>query len=412
MKVLFTFSGLPHYYNLILNKLNRIPDLEIVVVVPFKKSENIGSGVFETEKDIEFKLIRLEEYQTFYRKSFFKNFLKTVYSEKPDIIVTNWPYILYFIFNPFLLKKIKRQNIKIIFKEIPFQVPKYNEAISYYTRKDVIDENLRSGKDKNKILMYLKGFILREVRKKYYGIIDAFVNYIEDAYEIIGSYGVDKNRIFITYNSPDTDELFKAKKIVDESPNLLPENNYRLIHVGRLVEWKRVDLLIKVLKRLLPKFPEAELIVIGNGPKENDLKNLAEELGIKEKVLFQGAIYDTVKLGKFFKSSSLYVLGGMGGLSINEAMAFEKPVVCSVCDGTEKSLVIENYSGKYFDAGNEDDLFKVIDELFSDTQKLKLLGENSFEIIKNKINTNTVVKGYLDAFNFVTNNKFNLKSNL
>ena len=97
-----------------------------------------------------------------------------------------------------------------------------------------------------------------------------------------------------------------------------------------------------------------------------------------------------------------------GKKPINEAMVFGKPVVCSVCDGTEKKLVRNDFNGKYFMEGNSNDLAETVIELFSDINKLSIMGLNSEQIIKNEINIKTVVKGYVNAFNYVTSNRFSL----
>ena len=57
------------------------------------------------------------------------------------------------------------------------------------------------------------------------------------------------------------------------------------------------------------------------------------------------------RLAKCFMKAQVYVLAGMGGLSINEAMCYSLPIVCSVCDGTEKHLVYENKNGHFFRDG-------------------------------------------------------------
>ena len=99
----------------------------------------------------------------------------------------------------------------------------------------------------------------------------------------------------------------------------------------------------------------------------------------------------------------------MGGLSINEAMAFDKPIICSVCDGTEKKLVRENYNGKYFKEGDEEDLTNKIEYFFNNPEETERMRINSGKIIREEININTVIDGYIRAFNYVTNNKFNIK---
>jgi len=98
----------------------------------------------------------------------------------------------------------------------------------------------------------------------------------------------------------------------------------------------------------------------------------------------------------------------MGGLSINEAMIYGKPVVCSVADGTEKKLVRDNFNGKYFEKGNLEDLVEKLDFLLSNPKIIEDMGKNSEKIIREEINIHTVIKGYIRAFNYVTKNKFQL----
>lgn len=412
MKVLFTFGGLPHYYNAILNKLNDVDGLEVHVAVPKTSFNTIGKGVYQTSKGINFKLHFLEEYNSYYGKSFFKNFLKLVRKEKPDIIITIWPYILGFIFYPHLFLALKFYGVKLILKEIPFQVPKYNEAKEYYRSGKLIDENLKNQLEGLSSAGFIKYDFLTLVRKIYYKLVDAHVDYIEDAYEILESYGVKKEKIFLIYNSPDTDELFKIKKEIQSLPPVLPKNNFRLIHVGRLVKWKKVDMLIDALAKLKKKYQQAELIIIGSGPEENKLKEQAQMLELDDSVKFIGGVYDSKTLGQYLSASTIYVLAGMGGLSINEAMCYDKPIVCSVCDGTEKKLVKENYNGKYFQEDNVNDLADKIDFLFSNPELIEQMGKNSRKIIEDEMNVHTVINGYLKAFNYAAKFQKQLKQNL
>ena len=99
--------------------------------------------------------------------------------------------------------------------------------------------------------------------------------------------------------------------------------------------------------------------------------------------------------------SSVYVLAGMGGLSINDAMCFSLPVICSVCDGTEKDLITDGVNGYIFQEGNVDSLAYKIDLVLSDRTKAKVMGEASYRVIKEKINLETVSQRYIDAFNYV-----------
>jgi glycosyltransferase involved in cell wall biosynthesis len=202
--------------------------------------------------------------------------------------------------------------------------------------------------------------------------------------------------------------LLKAKDEADLQENILPANRFRIIHVGRLVSWKRVDLILNAAAALKYRFPAIEVLIIGDGPKRNELEKLAESLGITENVRFIGAVYDPVLLGRYYKASSVYVLAGMGGLSINEAMIYGKPVICSAADGTEKKLVRDNFNGKYFEKGNLENLVEKIDFLLCNPKLIEDMGKNSQKIILEEVNIHTVITGYIRAFNYVTRNKYQL----
>jgi glycosyltransferase involved in cell wall biosynthesis len=403
MKVLFIAGGTPHYYNLVLNKLNQFPNVEVVVVAPKGAGSTVGAGVHQTQEGIDFKMILLEEYKTYYGKMFFKNIEQVIDNERPNIIVSNWPYTLAWIFFPILYLKIKRKKIKLISKEIPFQVPYYDKAIEFYTQGGGISENNQAVQQNDGVLSKLKYWFITEARKKMVNRVDAHINYFDEAIDIHASYGVDREKVFITANSPDTDLIFEAKESIKEKPDILPPNPFRIIHVGRLVKWKRVDLLIDALEKLKIQFPNIELLVVGKGPEEENLQRQTTLLGLQNHVRFVGGVYEIAILGQYFMASSIYVLAGMGGLSINEAMCFGLPVVCSEADGTERELVRENQNGHFFEDGNLESLRNQLEKMLSNLAKTKQMGIESERIIKEEINIHTVLKKYVDTFEYVIN---------
>jgi hypothetical protein len=81
-------GGLPHYYNLVLNKLQRDYGVEVCVVVPTEKGATLGAGVYTSDKGIEFKVFRREEYTTFYGKKFFRGMKELILAE---ILKSQWP---------------------------------------------------------------------------------------------------------------------------------------------------------------------------------------------------------------------------------------------------------------------------------------------------------------------------------
>lgn len=392
MKVTFLFGGLPHYFNKVLNRINADEDIDVTVIAPQGQGATIGSGVNQTEEGISFKLVRLKEYNTWYGKPFFRSFSATINAIEPDIIVCGWPYFLAFIFNPLLLIRLKKKGIKLVSKEIPFTVPAWNESFADFDKRCV-----ESQKDELIFKNRMAFFLLKLIRKYLYSIVfDGALLYLEQGVDTIHSYGLKKDKITVTYNSPDTEEIMKTIGAVKEKKgNELKKVPGRLIHVGRLVNWKRVDLLIRAVDRLKEKYPDINLVVIGKGEEETNLRQLVNTLGLESRVLFKGALYEGEPQTIEFLQSEVYVLAGMGGLSINEAMAHGLPVICSVADGTEKHLVFEGVNGFYFRDNDLESLVATIDRMFrADSGKM---GAESQEIIRNRINIETVSALYIKA---------------
>lgn len=402
MKILFVFGGIPHYLHSLLDKLNSNSNLEIEVIIPEKGGNSIGKGVkLSNNQTFSFSVVKLEEYTSWSGKLYFKHFGETLKNLQPNILVIGWPYIVSLSFDIKTLCYIKKKDIKLIYREIPFQVAPFDDVISYYKKYPAYNEDMVITSPSSTIKFYLWAILLGYVRKWYYSLADATLNYAPSANDIQPSYGVSSNRIFVAGNSPDTDTLFAIKENLLKQTPTIENHPFRLIHVGRLVKWKRVDLLCYAVEKLKNDFPQIELLVIGDGPEKENLKNLTKQLSIENHVDFIDGTYNTESLGRYLLSSAIYVLAGMGGLSINEAMAFGKPIICSVCDGTEKLLVKDGYNGLYFKEGDVESLTQKISLLLSDSNLVRLMGQHSEQIIQQDINLETVCQKYIDAFNFV-----------
>ncbi|GAF94131.1 unnamed protein product, partial [marine sediment metagenome] len=63
-----------------------------------------------------------------------------------------------------------------------------------------------------------------------------------------------------------------------------------ILFVGRLAEKKGVKYLIRAIPNVLKRFPDAKLLIVGDGPEKNNVKKLISELGINKNVIFAGKI--------------------------------------------------------------------------------------------------------------------------
>ncbi len=394
MKLLFTFGGIPHYLNAMLNKLCE-KGVEITVVTPQKGNATIGKGVKMVEGGT-YKHLTTPEKKMYYGKTAYPALSEIVKEEQPDIVVMGWPYFLQIFFQPRLRSAIKKCGARLVIREIPFQTPPYGKIKEYFRENPMYDENMRLLS--HGTAFYLRQWLTALVRKYCYARVAGTLNYSTAAYDILPSYGVSKEQIHVTYNSTDTEALLQEKESVLASEPLLPKSERRLLHIGRLVKWKRVDLLIDAFARIVKSYPDAELLIVGDGPELNNLKQQATYLHLEDYVRFTGAVYDPKALGAYMNESTVYVLAGMGGLSINDAMTYGLPVLCSVCDSTERDLVTEGKNGYFFREGDAESLAEKIDQLFASPDRCREMGQESEKIIREKINIDTVSERYLKAF--------------
>jgi glycosyltransferase involved in cell wall biosynthesis len=405
MKVTLLFSGLPHYLKALLNRLVSLHGIDVSVIIPRERGISLGEGIKldNTEKDYLFSIYQLEEFRGKLNKPYFRNLHLTLNEISPDILVMGWPYIINYSFDSNSRKTVKRNNVSLVYREIPFMVAPKNQAMKYYREHPILNENLKVDNPEG-LMFYPWAFGLNQMRKRYYRLVDATMIYASHGFEIQEGFGIDRDNIFLTYNSPDTDKIASIRKRLIKL-GALHKHPKRILHLGRLVKWKRVDMLIEAVSQLSSKHDAIELYIIGEGPEESFLKRLAELKAPGGRIKFLGSIYDPEDLAREIISSAIYVLAGMGGLSINEAMAYGLPVICSRCDGTEKDLVMDGVNGLYFEEGDAKDLASKIDILLNDPDKIQAMGDSSLSIIDKKINLETVTQRFVDCFENLMLNK-------
>ena len=96
-----------------------------------------------------------------------------------------------------------------------------------------------------------------------------------------------------------------------------------------------MDVLLRACAAL-PENHRPHLWIIGEGPAESDLIELARQ--VYPQAEFLGAKHGAA-LAPFFRAADLFVLPGTGGLAVQEAMSFGLPVMVAEADGTQTDLV-------------------------------------------------------------------------
>ncbi|WEJ71759.1 glycosyltransferase [Pseudomonas sp. PSE14] len=148
-----------------------------------------------------------------------------------------------------------------------------------------------------------------------------------------------QERIETLYNRVDVDALQVQQ--VDRYPARqhlgLADNAWVVGNVGRLHPDKDQATLLRGFAQALPRLPHNSLLaILGKGRLEEDLKDLARELGIAERVLFLGQVPDAKR---YFKAFDVFALSSDHepfGMVLLEAMAAGVPVIASAGGGASE----------------------------------------------------------------------------
>ena len=148
--------------------------------------------------------------------------------------------------------------------------------------------------------------------------------------------------------------------------------------VGRLVDQKAPDVLIKALAGVARTAPRCRLIIVGTGPLEGELRTLADRLGVADRILWLGERDGKMILPAF---DLLALPSRKEGLPyvVLEALAAGLPVLATASAGVE-ILVRHGHNGLVVPPGRPDLFAAALAELLSDPLKLEQFGRRSREI--------------------------------
>jgi glycosyltransferase involved in cell wall biosynthesis len=107
-------------------------------------------------------------------------------------------------------------------------------------------------------------------------------------------------------------------------------NRFQVLSAGRLIRLKAFDLAIRGFKLFSIKVPDAEFVIVGEGPDLLRLQTLVSRLGLQVQVRFEKWMPREGLLAKM-RSCDVFLFTSLrdgGGLVVVEAMASGKPIMC------------------------------------------------------------------------------------
>ncbi|MEJ5307394.1 MAG: glycosyltransferase family 4 protein [candidate division WOR-3 bacterium] len=287
--------------------------------------------------------------------------LKISKNEKIDFIFVHWPFPLFFISFP--AKIFLKKRIVSVF---------YGAELKLFKKS-----------------FFGKRFLLDLILKNSYKIV-AISSYTKKQIEEI--VGGEKYDI----------EVIPYGVHIDEKISFSEKENI-ILFVGRLVERKGVDYLIKAMKFVKGDY---KLYIIGDGYKKIELEELVRKEKLIERVKFLGFVGDK-DLIEYYKKSKIFVLpaihdrnGDTEGLGM---VLVEAIINGTVSIGTNVGGIVDiiedRVTGLLVKEKDERELADKINYLIENEKVYRELQKSGFRKIKEKFSIDRVNRKYLDLIN-------------
>ena len=247
------------------------------------------------------------------------------------------------------------------------------------------------------------------IRKSIMRIPDALVFYTDLEKNYFVASGIQADKVFVAQNTIDVSDCLQEE--AKWSPDSVEEfragqglqGKKVILYCARLTRWKRLDLLLRAVAELSTNEPKYHLVVIGRGDGENDFKDIAEELNIRDAITWLGPIYEQAKLAPWFLIADVLVVPEVLGLTVFHSFAYGLPVI--TCDSydhqaPESVAARHGYNGLLYKQGNLGDLTACISRICKDDNLRSRLSGNAKRTILTEYTPDKMVDGFVQAIRY------------
>lgn len=237
---------------------------------------------------------------------------------------------------------------------------------------------LQEGKQleqQNYLIRTLRKFIIRKA-----DTVTVISDYLKNYAQKVSH----ETEIFLIPNGADFEKFSKAEPIGRQALGL-SDNDKIVITISRLTPKNGLSGLIKATALAKTEIPGLKLVIIGSGPLETELKYLANNLKIKNDILFLGA-KEYEDIPSFLKSAGIFVRPSLSegfGTAFIEAMAAGLPVIGSRAGGIPDFLK-DGKTGLFCEADTPRDIADKIIFLFNNRELREKLIQNGLALAKEK----------------------------
>lgn len=218
-----------------------------------------------------------------------------------------------------------------------------------------------------------------------------------------------QHKITILYPGVDLQVLARFKR---KRRTIMGAKEKTVLFVGRLVWRKSVHEVLQAFKWIQEKVPKTKLIIVGDGPQRNALFDLAQKLGIQDKVEFTGTLVED-ELWEKYRECDVFVMpsksfhcrgrGDMEGFGMVflEAGLFKKPSIGTWTGGIPEAVLHEK-TGILIPEGDVAALKDAMMLLLTNEDLAKRLGENAYNRVLSKFTWEKATLRFFSMWNEVT----------
>ncbi|KPJ58128.1 MAG: hypothetical protein AMS15_09145 [Planctomycetes bacterium DG_23] len=226
-------------------------------------------------------------------------------------------------------------------------------------------------------------------------LIDAFIAISKEIKGELVHFGIPKEKIhLIPTGTPIPEKLIPG----DEARSALSlTRSPILLFAGRLAPEKGLGFLLKAWKDVLKKFPQAQLLILGEGAEKERLLAQAQNLGLGESVAFKGVVKD---VSVFLAAADLFVLPSLAEgmpVALLEAMASGLPAIATRVSGTEE-VITSGKDGILMEARDVQGLSQAIIDLLANKALRRRLSSAARKTVNKRFSLELMVESHLQLY--------------
>ena len=190
-----------------------------------------------------------------------------------------------------------------------------------------------------------------------------------------------------------------AEEIGDSNAFFAAKKKTMILWCGRFLSWKHPEYAIEVARRLREEGIQFEMVLIGSGEMEEQLRQSVASLGLQDWVRMPGAMPPR-QVRVYMKEAGIYLFTsgrqeGWGAV-LNESMNSGCAVIASHAIGAVPYLIEDGHNGWIYRSGDVDMLYEKVKRTLANPEEQSDLGRKAYDTITQLWNAEVAAKRLLE----------------